>query len=309
MTTALGPLQDPAWAPDPIGADTQADTDTARLATVETATEVAHRQAVEQVVQAMREQLDKPFSLRAMARVALLSPYHFNRVFRSITGVPPHTFLTALRMQSAKKLLLTTQLRVTDVCFSVGYQSIGTFTTRFKELVGTTPRWFRDKAEEGMWGLLGTLVANDDHCRPPVDGQGLTEVVGRVLESDGRLGPTFVGLFRSRTPGGHPAACALLPGPERYRMTSVPDGRYRLMAAGFEWSSDIRDFLLPDDSRVWVGYSGDALDVRGGRMTGNPNVRLHRKRTIDPPIVMSFPTSASLGRSPPLTNAPPPQGI
>lgn len=293
MTTALESLQSLEGL-TPTGASPIADNGETRLAKAETATQAAHLGAVEQVVEAMVQQLDKPFSLRAMARVALLSPYHFNRVFRSITGVPPHTFLTALRMQEAKKLLLTTQLRVTDVCFSVGYQSIGTFTSRFKELVGTTPRGFRDKAEEGMWGLLGTVMANDDHCRAQVDGQALSEVVGRVLESDGRVGPTFVGLFKSRAPGGHPAACALLAGPERYRMTSVPDGRYRLMAAGFDWSSDIRDFLLPDDSRVWVGYSGEALEVRGGRMTGNPDVRLHRKRTIDPPIVMSFPTSASM---------------
>src|SRR5215213_5738209 len=93
------------------------------------ATTVASRyQAVERVILAMRERLDKPLSLENMAEIALLSPYHFNRVFRLITGIPPCKFLNVLRMEAAKRLLVTTKLTVGEVCFSVGYNSQGSFT-------------------------------------------------------------------------------------------------------------------------------------------------------------------------------------
>lgn len=257
---------------------------------------VSRQQAVERVVGVMRSQLDRPFSLQAMARLALLSPYHFSRVFRSITGVPPHCFLTALRMQAAKRLLLTTELRVIDVCFSVGYQSIGTFTTRFKELVGTTPRKFRETSEETMWRILEVLVG-DDRGWSTAQVDGHPEVMGKVFDTGSPGGPTFVGLFDARTSSGQPAACAVLTGPDSYRMTPVAEGRYRILAARFDWSAGIRDYLLPDDSRLWVGMSPHAVHVRGGQVSGDTNVTLRRKRTTDPPIVMAFPFS--MGRRPP----------
>jgi AraC family transcriptional regulator len=260
------------------------------------ATLVAHRAAVERVVDAMRTRLDAPFSLGAMARLALISPYHFNRVFRSMTGIPPQSFLTALRMQAAKKLLLTTELRVTDVCFSVGYQSIGTFSSRFKELVGMTPRRFREASEDRMRNLLGVLAADNDEAEAAPDPQGFAEVSGHVCDSGSPGGPTFVGLFEAGCPGGQPAACALLTGPDRYRLRRVPDGRYRVMAAAFAWSWNIRDYLLPEDSSLWVGISRDPVEVRCGRVSGDTNVTLRRKQAIDPPLVMTFPSSAPAGR-------------
>src|ERR1700760_4201675 len=90
----------------------------------------------ERVILSMRECLDEPISLSDMADIACLSPYHFNRVFHQVTGLPPTKFLYALRLSTAKRLLLTTSLSVTDVCFEVGYNSLGTFTTRFTQLVG-----------------------------------------------------------------------------------------------------------------------------------------------------------------------------
>jgi AraC-like DNA-binding protein len=66
-----------------------------------------------------------------MTGIAHLSPYHFARTFRRITGIPPGEFLGALRLQRAKELLLTTDLFTSEVCYEVGYASFGTFTSRF----------------------------------------------------------------------------------------------------------------------------------------------------------------------------------
>src|SRR5258707_14891588 len=99
-------------------------------------TELNHHRAVERVISAMHQRLDEDFSLEEMANLAYMSPFHFNRIFRQLTGVPPCQFMSALRLESARRLLLTTQLSVTDVCFEVGYSSLGTFIRRFTDLLG-----------------------------------------------------------------------------------------------------------------------------------------------------------------------------
>ena len=69
-------------------------------------TALSHQQAIERVILAMRSRLAEPLTLRDLAGIAHLSPYHFCRVFQRLTGVPPGEFLTALRLEEAKRLLL-----------------------------------------------------------------------------------------------------------------------------------------------------------------------------------------------------------
>src|SRR4051812_18015235 len=89
-----------------------------------------HRR-VARVLEAIREHPERVHTTHSLADVAALSPYHFNRVFRRTIGIPPAQYLCAVRIETAKHLLLATSLRVTDVCFDVGYSSLGTFVTRF----------------------------------------------------------------------------------------------------------------------------------------------------------------------------------
>src|ERR1044072_8789445 len=107
----------------------------------------SHRRAVERVITTARERLCEPISLRDMSRVAYISEFHFNRVFHRITGLPPNKFISAMRLDEAKRLLLNTNLSITDICFEVGYNSLSTFTRRFTQQVGLGPREFRYLAE------------------------------------------------------------------------------------------------------------------------------------------------------------------
>jgi len=102
-----------------------------------------HRRAIERVIGAIREPRERNLTLEEMAEVALISPYHFNRIFHKLTGLPPRVFQQAVRMEQAKQLLVGSSMSVTDVCFEVGYNSLGTFSRRFTELVGTNPYAFR----------------------------------------------------------------------------------------------------------------------------------------------------------------------
>src|SRR6266568_4529467 len=107
----------------------------------------AYGQAVENSIQVMHNHLAEQITLDELADSACLSPFHFSRVFRQMIGLPPGEFLAALRLQTARELLLSTDRSVLDVCFDVGYTSTGTFTTRFSQLVGVSPGNLRRRAQ------------------------------------------------------------------------------------------------------------------------------------------------------------------
>ena len=78
-----------------------------------------------------------------LAHAAGLSRAHFSREFRAAFGESPHSYLLTRRMERAAALLRTTDRSVTDICFSVGLQSVGSFTTSFKRTFGATPTAYR----------------------------------------------------------------------------------------------------------------------------------------------------------------------
>ena len=78
-----------------------------------------------------------------LARAAGLSRAHFSREFRAAFGESPHSYLLTRRMERAAALLRTTDRSVADVCFSVGLQSVGSFTSSFKRIYGVTPTAYR----------------------------------------------------------------------------------------------------------------------------------------------------------------------
>src|SRR5579884_237494 len=162
--------------------------------------------AVERAIVMMRERFMEPLSLQNLADVAQLSPFHFNRIFRRITGVSPSVFLAALRLEQAKKLLLTTKGSVTDICFDVGYTSLGTFTSRFNQLVGMPPSRFRRLAqEEQIMHLrpqdLKDMLQNIEHQQDSLSGASLCGAIHSPAPFNGLI---FVGVFRDPLPQGKP---------------------------------------------------------------------------------------------------------
>src|SRR5215510_10568018 len=150
-------------------------------------TVASHRRAVERVIMVARERLCEPISLHDMSRVAYLSEFHFHRVFHQITGLPPAKFISAMRLEEAKRLLLNTNASITDICFDVGYNSLSTFTRRFTQRVGLGPREFRYLAERITPASVESLCAH------------YADLTGRAT-----LRPSVEGFVDSPKPDGGP---------------------------------------------------------------------------------------------------------
>ena len=94
-----------------------------------------------------RDRMDReyaqPLDVPALARAALMSPGHFSRSFRAAFGETPYGYLMTRRIERAKALLRRGDLTVTEVCFAVGCSSLGSFSSRFTELVGESPSSYR----------------------------------------------------------------------------------------------------------------------------------------------------------------------
>ncbi len=84
-----------------------------------------------------------PLRLADAAREAYLSPFHYHRLFSQTFGQTPLEFLTRVRIDRAKELLIRDAAPVTEVCFSVGYESLGSFSTKFRRQVGYSPSQFQ----------------------------------------------------------------------------------------------------------------------------------------------------------------------
>lgn len=243
-----------------------------------------HLTAVQRVITAMRRFEDGVLCLRTMAEIANLSPYHFARTFRMVTGIPPGEFLTAVRLERAKHLLLGTDIGVAEACFEVGYESVGTFATRFRNLVGLPPGRMRRLPEE----LREALVRADKEpwSSPPREaGAGVTF---RVHEPDLTGSMIFAGLFPTAVPQGRPVAGTILSAPGRYKFWPVPDGRYHLMAAALPRLEDPWRLLLPGDS-LRVGRAHHPVVVRSGRADAIADVALRPTRSTDPPVLVALP--------------------
>ena len=102
------------------------------------------------VMRRVRDRIDreyaKPLDVEALARGVHMSAGHLSRRFRDAFGESPYSYLMTRRIERAMALLRRGDLTVTEVCFEVGCSSLGTFSTRFTELVGVSPRVYRERA-------------------------------------------------------------------------------------------------------------------------------------------------------------------
>ena len=109
----------------------------------------------------MDREYARPLDVEALARDVHMSAGHFSRQFKLAYGESPYSYLMTRRIERAMALLRRGELSVTEVCFEVGCSSLGTFSTRFSELVGMPPSAYREReaaATEGMPSCVAKQV-------------------------------------------------------------------------------------------------------------------------------------------------------
>ncbi|MFE9244655.1 helix-turn-helix transcriptional regulator [Nocardiopsis sp. NPDC006938] len=258
----------------------------------------AQRETVLLTVAAIREDLAAPHLLADMAASGFYSQFHFHRFFTRHTGTTPGRFLTALRMQEAKRLLAHTSATVMSVSDQIGYQSIGSFTTQFTRLVGTSPGRFRELVDT----LAGHRLTDPDLDRArsadqrPLDcSLSVAEGVGSDLT--GRV--SFVGLFDAGLPQGGLSGFGIVQGSSGTVTAGAPagprPGQRELFLMSLPASAGLTDLA--------VGGGEGLLVSRGHVADGGEGADLTLRETgpLDPPVVSAAPAlhlRSFLGRGP-----------
>jgi AraC-like DNA-binding protein len=110
----------------------------------------------------VRDRIDReyaqPLDVEALARGAHMSAGHFSRRFSLAYGESPYSYLMTRRIERAMALLRCGDLSVTEICFTVGFSSLGTFSTRFTELVGSSPSGYRKEAASATAGMPSCIA-------------------------------------------------------------------------------------------------------------------------------------------------------
>lgn len=259
-------------------------------------TSLAHQVSVERVIGFMESHPRDRLSLREMADLAIMSPFHFNRVFRQVTGIPPGFFQSALRLQAAKRLLLATPLHQREVCAEVGFESLSTFYRQFKARVGVPPERFRAIVRDASeaFAALHSFVGLGENLSEQGEGT-LVRVDGQA----GFSGVVVVALFRRSIPEGWPVACFVRAGTGLARLPLTAKGRYYLLAAGILEATDLEDCVIHGKGLLRSHPRGLSVTVNGsGNIMGNtPTLMLRASEAADPPILFAFPALISQPRA------------
>lgn len=234
-------------------------------------------EAIGRAIQTMWNRYNEPLSLAELADTAILSKFYFARVFKELTGVSPGRFLMTIRLAQAKQLLLETSFSVTDVSCMVGYNSLGTFTSRFTQNVGVPPARYRAMSSEGNPSL-------ERHSGPAGVRAGVVGGWIQVLETRTPV-RVYVGVFKDRITRGIPISCDIRDGSGPYLLERVPEGEWFLRVVV------VAARCL--DPRPWnrrplsVG-SVEAVTVRADRIS-KVSVQTRLVRLLDLPVLTALP--------------------
>ncbi|WP_214410491.1 helix-turn-helix domain-containing protein [Sphaerisporangium fuscum] len=239
----------------------------------------AIEQAVLRVVRSMHENLGEQLTINDMARTAMFSKFHFSRVFQRVTGLSPGRFLSAVRLQEAKRLLASTSLTVTDISHRVGYSSVGTFSSRFTSSVGVSPTKYRQ-----MRGITPQMTIE----WVELAGDGPATTITGAISSPLKDQPIFAGLFPDRILEGRPVRYTILRKPGPYVLEDVPQGEWHLMAQSIApGREDAVDHPPGGDEALCIGRHGP-ITVRGGAETKVADLHLRPMRPLDPPVLLAL---------------------
>jgi AraC family transcriptional regulator len=176
-------------------------------------------------------------------------------------------------------LLLHTRSKVIDICYDVGYSSVGTFTRRFTGSFGVSPRQFRALAQSQRHAVNNRHGLSEPHAGLPA-GPGIS---GHVMMPSGFRGIVCVGLFATPIPQSKPLACTIAAPNGDYHMQDAPQGKSFLFALGMELPIQAHDCFCHDSA---LRAGGHAVRVSGNSVIGDTDLILRTPLPTDPPILL-----------------------
>ncbi|MFI2617297.1 helix-turn-helix domain-containing protein [Streptomyces sp. NPDC018584] len=265
---------------------------------------------VQRSIATMHHHFHEPLTLDDLARSAMVSKFYFLRVFSRVTGVTPGRFLSAVRLQEAKRLLRSTSLNVADISARVGYSSTGTFSRRFSESVGVSPTKYRHLAYERCTGQPESAGPPENPESPKTPGEagspepvtpirppsetGSNTIHGTILSEEHPVISVRLGLFSSPILQGRPVTTVEVCAPGRYILRDLPSGVWYLHAVA-------RSHAAATDTAT--GEAPQLVDMVGPlRFSQNANAHVNLTlRPFDwsrPPILSALEGMDPLGRMP-----------
>ncbi|WP_248925482.1 helix-turn-helix domain-containing protein [Paenibacillus hamazuiensis] len=241
---------------------------------------------IDGVIEYIHQNIYEDLPLTRLARYAGYSQYHFIRIFKERTGLSPQYYVSSMRLQKAKDLLLQTNLSVRDIGLEIGQQSLGTFTTRFTERVGVTPSEFRNQTHQAD-NHFHTLRKLNDWSRWHPVSTAYNRIEGTVQAEVPFEGIILIGLFAKPIPEGLPLYGTLLPSLGDFCFNDVKPGTYYLMATSVSWGMRAMDILLPHTTLRT--RSKEPIEVMPHTPIPRQQVMLYPPRLDDPPILISLP--------------------
>lgn len=240
---------------------------------------------IQAVLSYIQEHIYDPLPLSELARIASYSPYHFSRLFKEQTGFSPLYYVSSIRLQKAKQLLLHSSLSVRDIAMEIGQQSLGTFTTRFTERVGISPAQFRQSSYSAS-NTFDTLQRIKSWTPEHVFAGPHVTVEGNIRTEESFQGVILIGLFPKPIPEGYPLYGTLLSSVGYFSFSDVKPGIYYLLATTVSWGMGTNEILLPQSTLRT--RSREPLVVNPGQPVPPQDVVLYPPRLDDPPILISL---------------------
>jgi AraC-like DNA-binding protein len=242
-------------------------------------------QAVLRSIEYMKKNLDDEVTTEDLASEAGYSPYHFTRIFKEVTGVSPRHYLSALRIEAGKNLLIQSSSKsIVGTMLEIGFQSFGSFSSKFKQFVGLSPKKFQ--ATAATLHEFMNEYDNAAHIEKSQDVK-LQSIKCYIDFPADFIGWIFVGLFPRPIPDQKPImGTAFSHSHKGCQFTDLPKGTYFVLAAAVPKSMNPADYFLLNKNLRGIAKKPVEVNLQTAEEV---YIKLRKPMPYDPPILINLP--------------------
>ncbi|MFD2044281.1 helix-turn-helix domain-containing protein [Ornithinibacillus salinisoli] len=241
------------------------------------------KKVVLQAIEYMKNHIDEEITSEALAKHVGYSPYHFSRIFKDITGVSPRHYLSALRIEAGKEILINSSSSILKTLLHVGFRSMGSFNTKFKKFVGLPPKQFQSSIQD-LHQFINEFEFSEELTQIDIQNPSITCHLEIPSTFKGIL---FVGLFPRPIPDQNPIHGTAISHHEKScTFTNIPLGTYYIMATAISRSiNPINYFVLDNALR---GMADTPIHIQENTAE-TVHILLREPLPYDPPILINLP--------------------